>query len=69
MKLIYTGVAYIHGVPARDLSADEARQYAEVITQQQLLTGQTLYYRADDDDGDEPLILDVVPDDDEPAEE
>lgn len=68
MKLFWTGVAYIHGVPARDLSAVEAREYADVITQQQLLTGLTIYRKADAD-GDAPLTLDTGPDDDNPAEE
>ena len=57
----WTGVAYIHGVPARDLTADEARQYAEIITQQQLLTGLTLYRRLE--------VTEVEPDESEPVEE
>jgi hypothetical protein len=69
MRLIYTGIAYIHGVPARDLDGVEARQYAETITQQQLLSGLLIYRKADDDGDETPLQLDVVPDDDEPAEE
>lgn len=69
--LIWTGIAYIHGVPARDLTEDERAQYAEIITQQQLLSGLTIYRRPADGDADDdaPLILDVVPDDDAPAEE
>jgi hypothetical protein len=57
----YVGGFYIHGVPARDLTLDEARQYAEVITQQQLLTGLTLYQRSE--------VTEVAPADAEPAEE
>lgn len=57
----WTGVAYIHGVPARDLTHDEAQRYADIITQQQLLTGQTLYRRLE--------VTEVAPVADEPAEE
>jgi hypothetical protein len=57
----YVGGFYIHGVPARDLTLDEAQQYAELITQQQLLTGLTLYQRSE--------VPEVAPADDEPAEE
>ena len=41
--LRYLGGAFIHGVPARDLTADEAAQYADVIKEQQELTGAMLY--------------------------
>ena len=61
IAFIWTGIAYIQDVPARDLTADEARQYAEVITQQQLLTGLTIYRRSD--------MTEVEPDEDNPVEE
>lgn len=36
---------YIHGVPARDLSAEEAERYADAIAAAQLATGRVLYER------------------------
>ena len=41
--LRYLGGYYIHGVPARDLTAAEAAQHAEVIAEQEKLTGVKLY--------------------------
>jgi hypothetical protein len=52
----YLGGAYIHGVPARDLTVAEFRQYDAIIDEQELITGVQLY---------EPVLtLDFVPDDD-----
>lgn len=52
--LRYLGGFYIHGVPARDLTADEAQQYGAAIQEQQSLTGIIIY---------EPVAtLDVLPD-------
>lgn len=41
--LRYLGGAYIHGVPARDLTPEEAKQYGALIDEQQALTGMKLY--------------------------
>ncbi len=41
--LRYLGGYFIHGVPARDLTADEAQQYADTIKEQEKLTGVKLY--------------------------
>ncbi len=43
IALRYLGGAYIHGVPARDLTTDEAAQHAAVIEEQERLTGMKLY--------------------------
>ena len=43
MALKYLGGAYIHGVPARDLSDVEAEQYAAIIAEQEQLTGVKMY--------------------------
>jgi hypothetical protein len=44
IALIYIGNGtYIHGVPARDLSPEEANQYQAIIDEQQRLTGTVLY--------------------------
>jgi hypothetical protein len=43
VALHYLGGFYIHGVPARDLTADEAEQYRAVIKAQEKLTGLLLY--------------------------
>lgn len=39
--------SYIYGVPARDLSADEAAQYADKINANAKVTGQPLYAPSD----------------------
>ncbi len=39
----YLGGAYIHGVPARDLTADEAAQHGALIADQEALTGMKMY--------------------------
>ena len=39
----YTGGAYIHGVPARDMTPDEYDTYAAEIEQQQALINMVLY--------------------------
>ena len=39
----YTGGAYIHGVPARDMTPEEYDKYAEVIETQQALIKMVLY--------------------------
>jgi hypothetical protein len=60
IALRYLGDFYIHGVPARDLTVAEARQYGSIIDGQELITGNQLY---------EPVLtLDFVPDA-EPVEE
>lgn len=42
--LIYVGAgSFIHGVPARDLTAEEALKFGATITAQQQATGLTLY--------------------------
>ena len=41
--LKYLGGYFIHGVPARDLTAHEAQQHAAVIEEQEKLTGIKLY--------------------------
>lgn len=44
MKLKYIGNGdYIHGVPARDLSAAEARQHKDTIAAAEEATGTRLY--------------------------
>ena len=35
--------AYIHGVPARDLTNAEAKKYGKIIAEQEQLTGLKLY--------------------------
>lgn len=39
----YTGGAHIHGVPAKDLSVDQYKKYADVIEEQQGLIKMVLY--------------------------
>ncbi len=39
----YLGGAYIHGVPARDLTADEATIHGALIAQQEAATGTKMY--------------------------
>ena len=39
----YLGGAFIHGVPARDLTADEAAQHGALIADQEALTGMKMY--------------------------
>ena len=41
--LKYLGDYFIHGVPARDLTAHEAQQHAAVIEEHEKLTGIKLY--------------------------
>jgi hypothetical protein len=44
IELIYVGDgSFIQGVPARDLTAEEALQFGATITEQQTATGMTLY--------------------------
>jgi hypothetical protein len=44
IELIYVGDgSFIAGVPARDLTAAEAHEFGQVITEQQAATGMTLY--------------------------
>ena len=44
MKLKYIGNGdYIHGVPARDLNAAEAKQHADAIAAAEGATGKRLY--------------------------
>jgi hypothetical protein len=44
MKLRYIGNGdYIHGVPARDLSNAEAKQYGDAIAAAEKATGRKLY--------------------------
>lgn len=42
LKYIGDGT-YIHGVPARDLTQDEAARYGAVIQEQEALTGTAMY--------------------------
>lgn len=47
MALKYIGDgAYIHGVPARDLTDDEEKQYGPLIAEQQAVTSVVLYESA-----------------------
>jgi len=49
--------SHIHGIPARNLSAEEAGRYRETILESQLATGVTLYEELQDSDqvsGSEP---------------
>ncbi len=39
----YLGGAFIHGVPARDLTAAEAAQYGALIADQEATTGTQMY--------------------------
>ena len=39
----YLGGAYIHGVPARDLTTDEAAQHGALIADQEAATGMKMY--------------------------
>lgn len=39
----YLGGAWIHGVPARDLTADEAAQHGALIAKQEAATGMKMY--------------------------
>jgi len=41
--LRYLGGAFIHGVPARDLTADEAAQYGALIADQEATTNTRMY--------------------------
>ena len=41
--LRYLGGAYIHGVPARDLTAEEAAQYGALIADQEAVTHTRMY--------------------------
>ncbi len=43
IALRYLGGAYIHGVPARDLTTEEANQHGTLIAEQEALTGMKLY--------------------------
>lgn len=43
IALRYLGGAWIHGVPARDLTADEAAQHDATIADQEALTGTKMY--------------------------
>ena len=43
IALRYLGGAYIHGVPARDLTATEAQQYQAIIQEQERIIGARLY--------------------------
>lgn len=43
IALRYLGGAFIHGVPARDLTAAEAAQYGAIIAEQEALTRQPMY--------------------------
>ena len=43
MRKYIGGGAYIHGVPARDLTDVEAEEFADVIAEQERLTGVKLY--------------------------
>lgn len=42
MKYVGAG-AYIHGVPARDLTDEEADRHGALIAEQQAVSGMTLY--------------------------
>jgi hypothetical protein len=41
--LKYLGGGYIPGVPARDLTAEEAKRYAAIIEEQERASGLKLY--------------------------
>jgi hypothetical protein len=41
--LMYLGGAFIHGVPARNLTADEAAQYGDLIREQEEVTHTQMY--------------------------
>lgn len=43
IALKYLGGAYIHGVPARDLTAAEAAQHGALIAEQEAVTGMKMY--------------------------
>ncbi len=43
IALRYLGGAFIHGVPARDLTADEAAQYGALIADQEAATHTQMY--------------------------
>ena len=43
IALRYLGGAYIHGVPARDLTAEEAAQHGALIAEQEAATGTRMY--------------------------
>jgi len=43
LKYVGKGIATIHGVPARDLTAEEAAEFKDIIDAQQALTGLILY--------------------------
>lgn len=44
IALTYVGNGtYIHGVPARDLTAAEAHEFGAIISEQQQATGLTIY--------------------------
>ena len=43
IALRYLGGAFIHGVPARDLTADEAAQYGALIADQEAVTHTQMY--------------------------
>jgi hypothetical protein len=44
IELIYVGDgSFIQGVPARDLTAEEAHTFGATITEQQATSGMTLY--------------------------
>ncbi len=43
IALRYLGGAWIHGVPARDLTADEAAQHGTLIAEQEAVTGMKMY--------------------------
>ena len=46
IELTYTGAGYIPNVPARDLTAEEAAQYREVIEREQAVSNTVLYMPA-----------------------
>ena len=43
ITLRYLGGAFIHGVPARDLTAEEAAQYGALIAEQEAITHTAMY--------------------------
>jgi hypothetical protein len=43
IALRYLGGAFIHGVPARDLTAAEAAQHGTLIAEQEAVTGMKMY--------------------------
>ena len=43
ITLRYLGGAFIHGVPARDLTAEEAAQYGALIAEQEAVTHTAMY--------------------------